>query len=190
MQNPQINTEIIASKLKRNGIHHELKSDKIIIGQAKKQYVEILFLGAFPIIAGLGFLGFLYIVNQKWEPFIIHLTVAALFLIETGIFNLQKARRKQFFNNKVKTFEKGKISIRSKKESITILPSDITRIQTYTQQTSKATFEGALIVVDKNSTPYKILGLQDENEKYLKNNLKTFHDFLIRHMGIIFQPKQ
>lgn len=45
-------------------------------------------------------------------------------------------------------------------------------------------FKDTSRVANARQGKYKILGLNDENERYLKNDLKTFYDFILSEIGL------
>ncbi len=179
-----MNTEIFESKLKRHRINYSIKNKKIILGKIKKDYLNNFILGMFPVMLGSGLLIYFYFINIKFDPFIIHLTLGSIILIGYGVFNFKKVRRKRFFNDSIKTFEKGKITIESKNGKTEITQANIHKVLCFTYPVKKDLYEGAIVIIDKKQIEYKILGLNDENERYLKNDLKTFYDFILSEIGL------
>ena len=105
-------------------------------------------------------------------------------MVGYGFFNFQKVKRKSFFNDSIKIFEKGKISIESKEDKIEITPANVQKILYFTRPITKDLYEGAIIIIDKNQIEHKILGINDENETYLKNDIKSFYEFVLNEIGI------
>lgn len=180
-----MNAEIFKSKLKRHRINYSIEGEKIILGKVKKDYLNNFLLGIFPMMLGLGLLVYYYFICTRFDPFIIHLLLGSIILIGYGFFNFQKERRKRFFNDSIKIFEKGKITIDSKNDKIEITQANVHKVLCFTYPVKKDLYEGAIIIVDKKQIEYKILGLNDENERYLKNDLKIFYDFVLYEIGLI-----
>jgi hypothetical protein len=49
------------------------------------------------------------------------------------------------------------------------------------EQIDKETYEGSLYLIDQDDRKHQILGFDDENEKYVLDDLKWFSEYLIRH---------
>ena len=53
------------------------------------------------------------------------------------------------------------------------------------KQIDKETYEGNLYLIDKEERIHQILEFDDENEKYVMNDLKWFSEYFMNHLGII-----
>jgi len=124
---------------------------------------------------------------EKFHPFFIHIILALILIVGYGILNIQKVKKKKVFNNSIKTFEKGKITIESGNEKIEITLVDVEKVVYYSRALTKELHEGEITIIDKNQTRHEILLLYDENKRYLKNDLKIFNDFVLKKIGIVVE---
>lgn len=182
-----MNSKIFESTLKRHRIYYSIKDDKIIIGSVKKDFFNYVILGIIPVISGIVLLIYLSFIVEKFHPFFIHMISALILIVGYGVLNIQRVKRKKVFNNAIKIFEKGKITIKSSNEKIEIMSADVEKVVYYCHAITKELYEGGIVIIDKNQTRHKILLLNDENKRYIKNDLKAFYDFVFNKIGIVIE---
>ena len=52
------------------------------------------------------------------------------------------------------------------------------------EQIDEETYEGNLYLIDKEDRKHQILGFDDENEKYVLDDLKWFSEYLMNHVEL------
>ncbi|WP_452225766.1 hypothetical protein [Lacinutrix cladophorae] len=180
MTNP--NTTILESKLKRHKISYSNENGIIIIGKPKTDYSMIFGLVAFPIIAAIGICLLLILSDFDFIGANRGKIIAAIiFLFGTGFFNLSRVSSKKQANDNLKTLEYKVIKIKNEFGQYTFDAKNILDFEYSAEQVGEETYEGNLYLIDKDERKHQILGFDDENEKYVIDDLKWFSEYLIKH---------
>ncbi len=182
---PQMSTSILESKLKRHKISYSNENGKITIGKAKNDVPTLIGLVALPIIAGIG-ISLLLILNNI--EFIGanrgKIIVGIIILVGTGLFNLSRIRIKKQSNSNLKTLDYRIIRVKNEFGEFVFDSENIMDFEYFAEEINEETFEGNLYLVDSDKRKHQILGFDDENEKYVLNDLQWFSDYLKKHVGL------
>ncbi|WP_290696616.1 hypothetical protein [Lacinutrix sp.] len=176
------NTAILESKLKRHKIYFSNEKGKIIIGKPKTDYTTLIGLIVLPIIAAIGITAFLIFTNfefigkNHWK-----IIAGIIFFFGTGIFNLSRVKLKKRLNNNVKTLDYKVIKMKNEFGEKIYDSRNIMDFEYSVKQIDEETYEGNLSLIDNDNTKHQILGFDDENEKYIIDDLKWFSEYLIKH---------
>jgi hypothetical protein len=179
-----MDTIILESKLKRHKISFSKAGREIIIGRAKKDLVDYIGLVIIPLVFGIGVVPFYLSQVDGIGPEIVHISAAAIFFIGIGSFNLMKRKRKRLANAFTKVFKDNKIIILTPEENYHLDKNTIKDIGVSNRPLGKKNHEGNLFVIDSKNRYHHILGFNDENEKYVEDDLKCFAEFILIHIGI------
>ncbi|NRD22731.1 hypothetical protein HNV10_05735 [Winogradskyella litoriviva] len=180
MKNP--NTTILESKLKRHKISYVSENGTIIIGKSKTDYTIVLGLIIFPLIAALCITAFLI-----WDNFDFFganrgkIIVGIIFLFGTAFFNFSRIQSKKDSNNNLKTLLPKVIKIKNEFGDYNFDSNNIKAFSYNAKEINEDLYEGTLYLVDTNNQEHQILGFDDDNEKYVLNDLKWFSEYLTKH---------
>ena len=176
-----MNTSILESKLKRHKISYSKENGKIIIGKAKTDYGTLIGLAILPIIAALGICSFIILNNGEFRVKII---AGIIFLFGVGFFNLSRIRTKKESNDNLKTLDNKVIKVKNDFGEYIFDSKNIKDFEYSAEQIDDETYEGNLYLIDNEERKHQILGFDDENEKYVLNDLKWFSEYLINHVEL------
>ncbi|MBI6120117.1 hypothetical protein [Salegentibacter maritimus] len=176
-----MNTSILESKLKRHKISYSKENEKIIIGKAKTDYGTLIGLAILPIIAALGICSFIILNNGEFKGKII---AGIIFLFGVGFFNLSRIRTKKESNDNLKTLDNKVIKVKNDFGEYIFDSKNIKDFEYSAEQIDDETYEGNLYLIDNEERKHQILGFDDENEKYVLNDLKWFSEYLINHVEL------
>ena len=181
----QIRTSILESKLKRHKISYAYENGKIIIGKSKIDYATLIGLVAFPIIAGIGICLLLILNNIEFIGSNRGKIIAGiLFLFGTGFFNLSRTITKKQANDNLKTLDLKTIKVKNEFGQYNFDSNNIKNFEYSVAEINQETFEGNLYLIDKEDRKHQILGFDDENEKYVLDDLKWFSQYLMNHVEL------
>lgn len=176
-----MSTSILESKLKRQKISYSNENGKIIIGKSKTDYTTLIGLVILPIITALGICLFILINNIELRGKII---AGIIFLFGTGFFNYSRIRAKKQSNENLKTLDYRVIKIKNDFGEYVFDSKNIKNFEYSAKQIDEEIYEGHLYLIDKEERKHLILGFDDENEKYVLNDLKWFSEYLINHVEL------
>ncbi|MCX7549962.1 hypothetical protein [Xanthomarina sp. F2636L] len=176
-----MNTSILESKLKRHKISYSNENGKIIIGKSKTDYGTLIGLVILPIVAALGICLFMLINNAEFRGKII---AGIIFLFGTGFFSYSRIRSKKQSNDNLKKLEHKVIKIKNDFGEYIFDSRNIKDFEYFAEQIAEETYEGNLYLIDTEERKHQILGFDDENEKYVLNDLKWFSEYLMNHVGL------
>lgn len=177
--------KILESKLKRHKISHFRENGKVIIGQAKTDYLQYYGLGALPIVGAIGICLLMYFNDfEIFRSHSIKVIGGIFFLFGTGLFNIIRARSKKKQNSSLKTLEDGCIKI-LEKEKESVFDLNNTMVFEYSsQQINEEIYAGKLYLISNDNQKFQILGFDDTNEKYILDDLKWFSEYLADYIGL------
>lgn len=176
-----INSSILESKLKRYKISYSNENGKIVIGKPENDYGNLIGLVVVPIISGIGIS--IYMIMSKIYLMGVNsgkIIAGILFLIGTGLFNLSRIKTRRQSNYNIKTIDGKKIKVENEFGKYVFDSKDIKHFEYTAEQIDEETYEGNLYLVDNEERKHQILGFDDENEKYVLNDLKWFSEYLIK----------
>ncbi|WP_417238782.1 hypothetical protein [Bizionia sp.] len=176
-----MNTSVLESKLKRHKISYSNDNGKIIIGKSKTDFGTLIGLVLLPIIAALGISIFMFINNAEYRGKII---AAIIFLFGTGFYNYSRTRSKKQSNNNFILLEDKAIKVKNDFGAYILDLKNIIDFEYTIEQIDEETFEGNLYLIDNEERKHQILGFDDEDEKYVLNDLKWFSEYLINHVDL------
>ncbi|WP_417201095.1 hypothetical protein [Bizionia sp.] len=176
-----MNTSVLESKLKRHKISYSNDNGKIIIGKSKTDFGTLIGLVLLPIIAALGISIFMLINNAEYRGKII---TAIIFLFGTGFYNYSRTRSKKQSNNNFILLEDKAIIVKNDFGAYILDLKNIIGFEYTIEQIDEETFEGNLYLIDNEERKHQILGFDDEDEKYVLNDLKWFSEYLINHVDL------
>jgi hypothetical protein len=104
-----------------------------------------------------------------------------IFLFGSGLFNLSRVKSKKQANDNLKTLGYKVIKVKNEFGEYTFDSNSIKDFEYSAEQIDEETYEGSLYLIDKDDRKHQILGFDDENEKYVLNDLKWFSEYLIKH---------
>jgi hypothetical protein len=180
-----MNTSILESKLKRHKISYSIEDGKIIIGKPKKDYLTLIGLIASPIVIGAGlsllmlFEGIESFERHRWK-----IIPGIVFLFGTGFFNYTRMTNKKQANENLKTLDKKSIKIKGDFGEYNFDSKNIKDFIFSAEQITEDSYEGNLYLLDDNDRQYQILGFDDENEKYILDDLKWFTEYFMNHVKL------
>jgi hypothetical protein len=176
------NTSILESKLKRHKIVHTNQNGTIIIGKPKTDYLTLIGLVAFPIIAAIGISTLLIQDNFEFIGGNIRKIIAVIVLLfGAGIFNFSRVKSKKQSNENLKILDQNVIKVESEIGKYTFDSKSIKEFEYSVIQISEEIYEGNLYLIDTSNRKHQILGFDDDNEKYVLNDLKWFSEYLTKH---------
>jgi hypothetical protein len=176
-----MNTSILESKLKRHRISYSNENGKIIIGKSKADYGTLIGLVILPIVAALGICLFMFINDVEFRGKII---AGIILLFGTGFFSYSRIRAKKQSNDNLKTLDHKAIKIKNDFGEYTFDAKSIKDFEYSAEQIGEETYEGNLYLIDNEERKHQILGFDDENEKYVLNDLKWFSEYLMNHVEL------
>jgi len=176
------NISILESKLKRHKITYSNENGKIIIGKPQTDYMTLIGLVALPIFSTLGICALLIWTNLEFIGGNYGKIIAGIiFLFGSGLFNLSRVKSKKQANDNLKTLGDKLIKVNNEFGEYTFDSNSIKDFEYSAEQIDKETYEGSLYLIDQDDRKHQILGFDDENEKYVLDDLKWFSEYLIRH---------
>ena len=176
-----MNTSILESKLKRYKISYSNENGKIVIGKPKTDYGTLIGLVILPVVLALGICLFMFINNVEFRGKII---AGIIFLFGTGFFSYSRIKAKKQSNENLKTLDHKVIKIKNDFGEYTFDSKNIKDFEYFAEQIDEETYEGNLYLIDKEERKHQILGFDDENEKYVLNDLRWFSEYLINHVEL------
>lgn len=180
-----VNTTILESKLKRHKISYSKENEKIIIGKPRIDYITLLGLVALPIIGGIGIC--LLLLSNDFEIFRRHsvkVIAGIVFLFGTGFFNLSRVKSKRKANDNLKILEDRTIKIKNQNKEYAFDKRNIRFFEYLTQQVNDEIYNGKLYLVDGDDEKHSILGFDDENEKYVIDDLIWFSEYFTNYVKL------
>ncbi|WP_286827743.1 hypothetical protein [Maribacter sp. UBA4516] len=178
-------TSILESKLKRNKIHFLKDGNSIVIGKQKIDYLMLIGLGIFPIVSGTGILIFMFSNDILSEGGgtgkIIALSIG---LMSTGLFTLSRLKNKKLNNSNHKTLSNSMLVVKNEFGEYRLTHSTIKDYQISIQQVSEDIFEGNLAIVDNENRVHQVIGMEDEKEQYVLDDLKWFSNFIAETLNV------
>ncbi|WP_417871721.1 hypothetical protein [Winogradskyella sp.] len=175
------NTSILESKLKRHKISYSNENGKIIIGKSKTDFTTLIGLVILPVLAALGICLFILINNIELRGKII---AGIILLFSTGFFSYSRLSAKKQSNDNLKTLEHKVIKIKNDFGEYIFDSKSIKDFEYSAEQIDEDSYEGTLFLIDNDERKHQILGFDDENEKYVLNDLKWFSEYLINHVEL------
>jgi len=183
--NYTMETSILESKLKRNKIHFLKDGNSIVIGKQKIDYLMLIGLGIFPIVSGTGILIFMFSNDILSEGGgtgkIIALSIG---LMSTGLFTLSRLKNKKLNNSNHKTLSNSMLVVKNEFGEYRLTHSTIKDYQISIQQVSEDIFEGNLAIVDNENRVHQVIGMEDEKEQYVLDDLKWFSNFIAETLNV------
>jgi hypothetical protein len=107
-----------------------------------------------------------------------------IFLFGTGYFNYSRIRAKKQSNDNLKTLDYKTIKVKNDFGEYIFDSKSIKDFEYSVEQIDDETYEGNLYLIDKEERKHQIIGFDDENEKYVLNDLKWFSEYLINHVEL------
>lgn len=171
---------VLEQKLKRLKISYANENGKIVVGKPKVDYFVTLGLVILPAIASFVTLWFILTYDvYKGKVFAL-----LLFLASTSIFYLNRTLSKKKNNGTVKRLMNNSIVIEDKTSQQRFDSYNIKEFNYNIREISEDTLEGVLYLIDTENNHHKILGFDDENEQYLRNDLNWFIDYFSQYTQI------
>ena len=180
-----MNTTVLESKLKRHKITYSNENGTIIIGKPQADYFTLIGLIILPGLIAIGVAIFMFIINP-------HIIGGHSFKVITGItllfgmssFNYSRMKNKKKTNKHLKQLDPKMITITNDSASTSFNAKNIQDFSFISQQINDDTYEGKLYLVDTEGKQHLILGFDDENEKYVLNDLKWFSGYFKDHVEL------
>ena len=107
-----------------------------------------------------------------------------IFLFGTGFFNLSRLKTKKQANNNLKTLDHKTIKVKNEFGQYNFDSKNIKYFEYLVEQIDEETYEGNLYLIDKEDRKHQVLGFDDENEKYVLDDLKWFSEYLMNHVEL------
>ncbi len=181
-----MDTSILESKLKRYRIEYKKDKNRIIIGTYKIDYLTLIGLIFFPIIIAIGLCITMIFYKVRFHGIYSRKIIAGIILLlGTGLFNLSRIKNNKHANNSIKTLISNKIKIKNTNGDYYSFDSNnIKHFVYYTKQINENTYEGTLYIIDKENRKHLIISFDDENEKYVINDLQWFSEYFIKYINL------
>ena len=175
---------ILQLKLKRLKIKYFEKNGKIIIGKPKLDLFNFFGLIIFPFVAGVVLLivfggNIIEIEIGRGK-----LIAVLIFLFATAIFNFSRMGSKWGNNSSTKTLINNSIKIKNEKQEVTFNSENVQKLTVEITEIREDLYEGTINLLDLNNQKHIILGFDDENEKYLLNDLNWFEDYFSKYLKL------
>jgi len=180
-----MSTLVLESKLKRHKISYTIEDGKIIIGKPKTDFATLIGLVILPFALGIGICILLILNNVEFIGANSGKIIAGLILLfGAGFFNLSRMRAKKQSNDTLKILYQNTIKIINTLGQHEFNAQNTMEFKYTAQRINEETVEGNLFVVDQNGIQHQILGFDDENEKYVDDDLKWFSAFLSEYLKL------
>ncbi|SFU53515.1 hypothetical protein SAMN05216480_106101 [Pustulibacterium marinum] len=169
---------IAASKLKRHKIAFTMTPNQIVLGKSKLDILTIVGLVIFPIVS------FFVIVYFAWQASAdavllkMEIVSALFFMLTSAFLTYQRLLAKKRSNGKVKVIRQHAIEIQTANRTQVYDRTNIAQILVEVNELDQFSYEGLLVLVDRNHQRHELLGFQDEQEKYVKDDIEFFAEFL------------
>ncbi|WP_430413144.1 hypothetical protein [Kordia sp.] len=178
-------TFLLESKLKRLKISFSKENGKIIISNAKLDLTVLFGLVFLPLIVAVG-IGMFFItsVANYSERIDIKILATLVFLVGIAIVNGLRIMSKLKANKNRKVLDDKGITI---VENDQIQRFDATNVKDFEYMTKKLDneiFEGKVFLIATNNQKHLVLGLDEESEHYLLDDLFWFIDYFKKHIEI------
>ena len=175
---------ILQLKLKRLKIKYFEKNGKIIIEKPKLDLFNFLGLIIFPFVAGVVLLivfggNIIEIEIGRGK-----LIAVLIFSFATAIFNFSRMGSKWGNNSSTKTLINNSIKIKNEKQEVTFNSENVQKLTVEITEIREDLYEGTINLLDLNNQKHIILGFDDENEKYLLNDLNWFEDYFSKYLKL------
>lgn len=177
-------TSLLESKLKRHKISYTNKNGKITIGNSKMDFVILVGLVILPILAAIRIFAILNINEALLDTYGVRISLMGIFLFGGGLFYLSRMRTKKAANKNLKILEGNTIKIKNEHGEHHFNANTIKDFEYSLNQINESTYEGNLYLVDKTDRRHQLLGFDDNDSKYVLNDLKWFMEYFIEHTNM------
>ena len=110
--------------------------------------------------------------------------VGIISLFFVGFFNISRIIIKKRANNNLKILQYKTIRIENELGKHNFDSKNTIGFEYFTKQIDEETYQGNLYLVDSENKQYQILGFDDDDEKYLLNDLKWFSEYLTNYIEL------
>ncbi|NRD20420.1 hypothetical protein HNV08_10215 [Winogradskyella eckloniae] len=172
------NTSILESKLKRHKISFISDNGTITIGKSKTDYTILIGLIIFPLSTAVGIT--IFLIWDNFDFFGTHrgkIIAGILFLFGTAIFNFTRIVSKKQSNKTLKTLINRTIKIKNKFGENSFDTNNIKAFTHNIKEINEELYEGTLYLIDSKNQKHRILGFDDDNEKYVSDDLIWFSEY-------------
>ena len=177
--------DILKSKFRRHKISYQINGYKIVIGKAKIDYTTLIGLIILPFLVLIGALLYLiFIDNSIFIKMPLKLILLMMSSLGVSIFYLQRLISNKNANNIIKTFYNESLKLESKNFVGHFDRRNINAIFYEISFLEDNMYEGTLYLIDNQENLYTLLGFDDEEEKYVINDLKWFTKYFSDYLGL------
>lgn len=176
--------DLFESKLKRLKISFYKENHNIIIGKPKMDYAHFIGLIIIPFLFAIIIL--LYYLTFKSDSIRLHtgkVFAIFIFFLGTSIFNFSRMKAKWESNASKKKLINNKIIINTESEEYFFDADTVTNFEINITDIKQNTNHGKLYLVDLKNEKHLLLGFDNENEKYLLDDLKWFASFFANYIN-------
>ncbi|MGH1384634.1 hypothetical protein [Kordia sp.] len=183
-------TILLESKLKRLRISFSKENGKIIISQAKMNYVVLIFLIILPILLGIGLTSFFFFEEINIFEFSGTKTILLIGgMFFTAFANLYRMRIKQKINKATKILGYKYITLTTKDQSVRFDAHTIEAFEYIVEEgegddDENKMYHGTLFLVDTKQQKHLLIGFDAESEQYLIDDLKWFKTYFEKHVQL------
>lgn len=180
------NFKVLELKLKRQKICYQYENGKVSIGKLKPDYFTIIGLVILPIIGSLGLAVFILLESASVldSSAGIKITIAIVTLMLTALLSLLNFRLKKKSNSILKTLENNRIILQSEKGRFELYNDTVSQISFSVDKIEENLFHGRIILVDFSGRTHELLGINDENESYILDDLHWFVNFFKTYLKL------
>ncbi len=180
-----MNKTVLKSKLKRHKITYTFTDELLVLGKAKNEYLTII---GFIILPSLGAISLilLFYVFAVFDGSVIsgYMFFAIVMLFGISGYNFSKVTSKKKTNRERKIIGNKAITIENSRHSFTFTKHNTIQISCVMNKINETIYHGQVFLVDNEHHRITILGLDDEDERYLENDLKWFANFITSQLEI------
>ncbi len=176
---------LLSLKLKRHKIGFQIRGNTVIIKGNKLDYsvlfIQIIlpFLGLIAIFFSKGLLGMSFFEAFKLKGILFALFIAAYIFI-----NSVRIYHKKVTNTNEKVFANESLIIKKGQLKKILFRSDIANFGYDISELDDDIYLGNLYIIDKEDYIYLLFGIEDESEKFIKNDIIWFLNFFIKYFNL------
>lgn len=179
--NTILNYNLLEQKLKRHKISCVIKNNKILIGKPKLDWFRIIGLIIFPFIIFIA--GILFVTLNDREFFfkiMLRFILVELALLSIVVLNTRLIFSKMRSNDNIKILQHNCVKISNTNHLFDL--RNIKEFVFYIKQIEDNVFLGNLFLIDIDDQEHLLLGIEDEEEKYVINDLKWLSNFFLEYI--------
>ncbi|AXG71238.1 hypothetical protein KORDIASMS9_03495 [Kordia sp. SMS9] len=178
-------TFLLESKLKRLKISFSKENGKIMISQAKRDYVILIGLVFFPLLFGI--CATVFLIVGDGEIYLQHFKKIIFFIVffyTLGIGSLFRILIKHKENKDIKILGYKEIILKTKETSTRFDAHTIDFFDYTVEKMEEEVYHGTLYLIDTNQNEHLLMGFDAETEQYVTDDLQWFVNYFEQHVQL------